>query len=217
MRKTSPYHPLTILLLAVLLLSGCDAVRLVTEIVPAAKIPAAYKPVDQTTVVFVDDPRHAAPTIQALGQIAERIVADLQKQKVITAFVPVSKLDELRLNTKEFNQWAIDRVGRELGARQVIYILIDTFDPAGRQEDFSRPSASVRLKVVDAETGRRLFPPRGEHGVTTTLNFKHELADRSTPGNQTAIVRHLADRLGRDIAYQFYEHEPRAVGSGFGD
>jgi hypothetical protein len=198
------------------LLAGCQVPAFfAANLLPRQKIKAAYQLTDQPTVIFVDDRRRALPSAQLVTLIAERAGRDLAERGVIKEFVPPTLVDDLRHSEEDFDTWPIDKVGQRVGARQVIYVLIDAFDPGGTSEEVRRPTAVARLKVVDAQTGKRLFPDRIEHGVTATLQFKHPPIDESSHGREAAIARKLAQRLGQDIALQFLDHEAREVGSGF--
>ena len=207
------------IVLAMLLpLAGCQLFGFVgANFLPVEKIKPVYKPIDQKTLVFIDDPRHAAPSPTLLAIVAETAAEQLRREKVIAEFVPHSQLEDLRTSSEDFESLPIDRIGERLGAQQVIYVLIDGFDSGGDRQELQRPTASARLKVVDVGTGKRLFPALGEHGVGSSLPFEQPPLDSESHGRQTAIARRLAQRLGEDIARQFHDHKPREVGSGFKD
>ena len=184
-------------------------------IIPPPKIKALYEPIDQPTLVLVDDPRGALPSPMLLNLIADQVAFDLKREEIVNEFVPVSRLESLRGRDPDFATWAIDRVGRELGARQVIYVLIDSFDAAGTGQDSLRPMVSARVKVVDAVSGRRLFPERGELGVMGVLYREPEPIESPSNAGAQELQRNLAIRLGEEVGKKFYAHKEREVGSGF--
>jgi hypothetical protein len=201
---------------ACLVLAGCQLPGFLgANLLPESKVKAVYTPIDQRTLLLVDDPRHALPSPQFATLIAQAVAQDLQKQNVISEFTAATLLEDLRQRERDFDLWPIDQIGQRLGARQVIYVLIDGFEPGGRGQELQRPMASARLKVVDVGTGKRLFPLQGEHGVTSTLTFKQPPLDAHSHGRDSLIARQLAQRLGLDLAQQFYAHKRREIGSGF--
>lgn len=202
--------------LVLLLLGSCQMAGFAgANFLPEAKVKAVYTPIDQKTLVFVDDPRNALPSAQLAGLIAQTISRDLQDHEIISEFVVPSALDDLRARERDFEVWPIDQIGQSVGARQVIYLLIDGFEPGGRDQELQRPMASARLKVVDVASGKPLFPVQGEHGLTSTLSFKQPPLDADSHGRNSLIARQLAQRLGGDTAQQFYDHKRREIGSGF--
>ena len=202
---------------ACIALAGCQLPGFVAaNFMPRAKVKAVYEPIDQPTLVFLDDPAHMLPPGQFAGLIAETAAHHLQKQEVISQFVPWALLEDLRRNESEFASLPVDEIGRRLGAKQVIYVLVDAFDPGGSNQELQRPMAAARIKIVDVSAGR-LFPIDGEHGVTSMLSFKQPPLDAGSHGRSAAIARSLAQQLGLHIAQQFYEHEQREIGSGFED
>ena len=198
-------------------LQGCEVAGFVLASMPPPKVEAVYELVDQPTVILIDDPAQLMPSIQVMGLTAYRAGADLKEQEVIAEVVPSTATVELRLDEPEFVNWPIDKIGKRLGAKQVVYVLVEAFQLKD-QDQMYRPAAAMRVKVVDAETGQRLFPAdRAEgHQVISRLFFKgHE--STGTAGSETVLTRKLADRMGEDVAKVFYKHAPRPVGSDFSE
>lgn len=220
---TNPTRSSTVFRLAALLvcgsfLGGCELPGFFADnFMPRPKIPAAYKPLDRTTVVMVDDPRGLLPSGQYANLIAERISRDLQTHKALTRVLRPQELWDLRHQHRDFADWPVDKVGREVGAEQVLYVVVDGFDFAGDTNDMYRPNAAARVKFVESQSGRRLFPEHNELDVRTTLFFKQKLFDRPSHAEQTQVMQKLAEHLGADIAAKFYDAKARETGSGYND
>lgn len=210
---------MTILLAAVALAAGCQAPAYVlSNVLPRPKIPAVFEPPDQPTVVLVDDPHHLLPNVQLVSLIAGRAGDDLKENDVISQVVPHTLVADLRAREADFGRWPIDRVGKNVGAKQVIYVLIEGYDML--ETDTSaiyRPTAAVRVKIIDVATGRRLFPQSDSLGYPVTVQKYYRDAHDVGVGDNAIMARQLADRVGEDIALLFYEHKQREVGSGFQD
>ncbi|QNN21715.1 hypothetical protein HED60_05340 [Planctomycetales bacterium ZRK34] len=210
---------MTILLATVALAAGCQAPAYVlSNVLPRPKIPAVFEPPDQPTVVLVDDPHHLLPNVQLVSLIAGRAGDDLKENDVISQVVPHTLVADLRAREADFGRWPIDHVGKNVGAKQVIYVLIEGYDML--ETDTSaiyRPTAAVRVKIIDVATGRRLFPQSDSLGYPVTVQKYYRDAHDVGVGDNAIMARQLADRVGEDIALLFYEHKQREVGSGFQD
>lgn len=214
---TARRRMLAVLIVAMVMLGGCQAPGYLLEVLlPPEKTPAAYNPEDRRTVVFVDDPSGVLPQSSHRTAIAAAVERELQHEEIITDFVSTRELDELRLNEDGFSSWPIDRVGRRVEAEQVIYVLLEQFETSD-PEDTYRPLAKVRVKLIDAEAGERVFPENDDMGKrVTTRMFFHPQQDRSR-GTNAVLRGDLARHTGEDVARLFFDSEPRPVGSGFDD
>ena len=198
-------------------LAGCQIAGFIME--TFEKVPAAYEPEDRKTVVVIDDPNDILPTARTRGVIAQTIGRDLETQEVITDFVPPGDVDHLRLNNDEFDNWPIDRIGKETDAEQVLYVLIENFGlrGSGQGHQTYRPIASARVKLVDVTSGVRLFPGGNAsgHPVIARMSYKQNAID--TEATRVEIRQQLAARLADRISKLFYEHPPDDVGEDFPD
>lgn len=208
-----------LLLGGAMLLGGCQAPAFVlSNVLPRPKIPAVFEPPDQSTVVLVDDPHNLLPSVQLMSLIAGRTAGDLEENDVISQIVPHTLIEDLRAREPDFVRWPIDRVGRRVGAKQVVYVLIEGYDMLETDtSEIFRPTAAVRVKIVDVATGRRLFPESDPLGYPVTVQKYYRDAHDVGVGDRAVMARQLADRVGEDIALLFYEHKQREVGAGFED
>ena len=194
------------------MLGGCNVAGYVTQgLIPPSDIPALYTPADRLTLVLVDDPAQKMPTIAQADQVAGRVGHILVAQKVIGRFVPTTAVTELRDSEADFSRWAIDRVGRRVGAEQVIYILLQDLQLTESGHIY-RPVASVRVKVLDVASGSRMFPADNKHGHALTTVQEYEDLEARGRGTEAVVARRLAEQLAEDIAKIFYKHEPKPVG-----
>ena len=195
--------------------SGCQAPAYVLDaVLPQADIPAVHRPEDRVTTVFVEDRDNALPQPPLRTAIAASVAHYLQRERVVTEFTNPGDLERLRLNEENFRNWSIARIGRELEAEQVLYVTVERFHVAD-PEQTRGPNAHVRAKLIDVESGERIFPERDSQGhqVRTEMRFQHRQPD--SYGHSALLAQHLAQRVGEDVAKLFYSHKPRAVGSGF--
>ncbi|MBI1370802.1 MAG: hypothetical protein GC162_19385 [Planctomycetes bacterium] len=196
---------------------GCEVGSFVaTNVLPRPKIPAVFELPKQSTVVMVDDPHRLIPNATLAPVIAANIGADLKKNEVVSEVIAPNLIEDLRVNEQNFSNWPIDKIGKQVGAKQVIYIMVEGFDLTESQAIY-RPTAAVRVKVIDVETGRRLFPQGDNLGYPVSVQKYYKNMQGATDGTDLVLARGLAQRVAEDVGKLFYEHKEREVGSGFED
>lgn len=197
--------------------SGCNTVGYVTQIFVPTGIPAVYEMPDRPTAVLIDDPSGALPDTSILQLIEGQVGQELIEHEVVESVTAQRLLSELRHNHDDFSQWPIDKIGLRVGAEQVVYVLVEQFHLMDERRTY-RPTARMRVKVVDAASGRRLFPPGEPSGaaVNSEMFFKQQLTG-GTEGTRQVVARRLGELAAEDVAKLFYKHYPREPGSGFED
>lgn len=172
------------------------------------KVQAAYTlDPKRAAVVFVDDrssriPERSVRTL--IGQTAERALLD---EKVVEEVISAEGLAAVVARERFGQPMGIAEIGEAVGAKTVIYATIDEFTISADGTTFA-PRAVVRIKVLDAESRARLWPPEdpGWHGLMIQLPERQGMAPTSAAEVQAA-QRELATRLGQGIAKLFYKHE----------
>lgn len=200
-------------------LSGCAAGGVFAQSFVRGKVKAQYTLEDRPTLVLVDDPSNLLGDPTLANEVAYQVGVELQEFKALKRVVPPLGVYELAARWgQDYRRAAIDRVGRELGAEQVIYVFVDraVLSP---EPGLLRPAAAVRVKVVDTGTGKRLFPAVGVDASTPQLDHVRVNSSLSQPapddGSQetTNVYRlKLARRVARDVARLFHDYVPRQPG-----
>lgn len=216
------------LLSAAVVLCGCDSIIgfPAAAIGGPGKVPAAYTLPDRPTLVLVDDPtaRFSDPNLALV--VAANVEHHLKFHEVLTApLVPTSRLADLQAKAgDDYAAMPVDQIGRELGAQQVIYVLIDAVSLQDVPGVY-KPSATAQVKVIDTATGRRLFPdpPAPNQPASSTpvrgqpvaVELKYKGADVGSRGAVERMKRTVAEVLGRDVARLFYKWSPPEPGYRF--
>jgi hypothetical protein len=205
-------RPLLLITLGLCLASaaGCAFMSYTARaIVGPEKVPALYEPIDQKTVIVVDDPSHQLTAVTLGDVIAAVIAREFTDNKVISDIVGTEAVNKLRAENKDFDTWPVDRIGQAVGAKQVLYVLVSQFTLGSDGGGYFKPAAAMRVKFIDATNGRRLFPVNDQTGqpVASTMFFKKAEEDSRT--TLTTLSRELAQRVGEDVARTFYKHEVR--------
>lgn len=125
-------------------------------------------------------------------------VNDLFTQhKVPTRIIPYRELAALRRANPDYQSWSIQRIGRELGAEQVLYARLDTLRFRETPDHpILSPYAAMRLKVIgtnELKNQARLWP-EDRHGREVTCSRPPvEAVDFEVSDAEAA-------KLGRDAA-----------------
>jgi len=200
---------IALLFVAVFALAGCDTVGYVaTAIGGGGDIPALYALKDRPTLVFVDDPAHKLSTTTLAGLIAGRVGQELEDEKVVTRVIDPTVVDQMRAEHSEFATWPIDKIGKQAGAEQVIYISVQEWKMVTEGGAMYEPTCEVRVKVVDVPSGTRLFPdPSTELGYPMATQRRHTDMLKTDAATGLVLARDLAEHAAGDIAKMFYAHE----------
>lgn len=202
--------------MAAAVLTGCALPAFITNVVSPEKILAVHTLTPRTTLVIVDDPGRALGDPNLAAVVAANVGHHLTHNQAINEaqVVPQDRLTDLagRLGDSYLTT-PIDRVGKQLEAGQVIHVLIRSVSMQVTA-NYYRPTAVVEVKVIDADTGQRLFPAPGAYPSTTatspgfalTTKMRHRTLDDSRRDAAALMARHLSERIGRDVAELFFDH-----------
>lgn len=171
------------------------------------KVPAQFELPDRKMVVFVDDRANRLPRSRLRREIAMATTEELvNKQQIITtAISPDAAIRAASTSDISGELLTIDEIGRAVGAEMVIYITVDAFRVTS-EDAMPRPICLMRVKVVDAISGERIFPEAsGGIPVSAQMNFKTEFA--YTPEQLPRLQDELARFSGLRASQVFWEHE----------
>ncbi|MFA9479047.1 hypothetical protein ACERK3_12210 [Phycisphaerales bacterium AB-hyl4] len=212
---------LSMMLLAVVFTAGCEGVAFLAGM-GGERVPAQYKIPDRPTLVMVEDPDNALGDPRLSRLIASHVGFHLEENRAVRrGVVSQSDLAELaeRLD-EDYRRMPIDRIGQQLGADQVIHVLIDEVDLVFEPGVY-RPTAYAEVKVIDAAESRRLFPLArrmdADGGPAPGLRIQSQLSHRVSGEADTSLeamlLQALAEQMGREIAQVFYDHQRLEGGS----
>jgi hypothetical protein len=129
----------------------------------------------------------------------------------------ISSLDAMALATqRERNSQilSIEEIGEAMGAKQVIYVEMLQFTDT--PDGFTpRPMAMYRLKVIDLESKKRVYPPEDALDSARQVQAMTREVDPAmytTRGGRLQAFEALANETGASIARLFYKHEARPLG-----
>lgn len=201
---------LVLLILTVpFVLTGCNIVGPAYVLLHGPEKTPAQHTLDPTkrSVVFVDDRANVVARRSTRMQIAAEaekvitekgLVEEMIRSQAIMAAASMDSHDEPS---------SIAELGRTVGADVVIYATVDFF---GLSPDGStyQPTARLRVKIVDAITGERLWPEQTS-GQTLMVEMQVRPEDLpQTVGEARERESMLAEWTGARLAEMFYDHVP---------
>ena len=200
---------ITIVLLAAMLTcaGGCaDAMGWWAEMwTPDSNDPPLYSiPKHKTILVMPDDYYSRLQFDSTRGALSNELNKLLMENNVTGSTIPFNKLQEAE-GTQGFGKLTVDQVGRQVGADVVINVLFDRMSLRDdNQSDLWHGQLALRVKVVDAKTGLRLWPKDRVDGwpIETV-----DIAPSSTAADYGPILtQELVVEAAKRIAYLFCDH-----------
>ncbi|MBZ0173162.1 MAG: hypothetical protein K8E66_12330, partial [Phycisphaerales bacterium] len=157
----------TVLGALVLVPSGCNIVGPAYMLIAGpGEVEAAYKlDPKRKTVIFVDDPANKIAQRRIRSQIGSIAQDMLLKKKLVHEGSMIDTRSALAAASQNQGDepLAVTEIGEAVGAEIVVYVLITRFDLSGDGVEFS-PSSEIEVKIFDATTHTRLWPPAGQPG-----------------------------------------------------
>lgn len=209
---------------ATAILASCNIVTPVAYAIDGpGQIDAEYTLQDKKTVVFVDDPRNILPRTALRTAIGDAVSFDLMQRELLTSTVATRDaiaISRAQNGSTTSKLMSIEAIARALDASQVIHIQPTIFDLAGRSDSQGlRPTATVRVKVIDVDTRTRVYPgpavlPEGRE-LTSTIRESNTGALQSRAA-RTQIEDELARKIAVEVARLFYKHDRIDLGENLG-
>jgi hypothetical protein len=213
-------------ILLCLTLPGCEGVGYITQgFTGGERVKRQYKLPDKPTVVLVDDPDNQLGNPALVGVVAANLGFHLKENKAVKTVVDHKQVVALtsRLGD-QYRLTPIDQVGRLVDAQQVIYVLIEQVQLQAAPGMY-RPTAVMRVKVIDAQTSARLFPEpppivdpvQVDRGRSVIAQMNYRKIDAQTRGTDALAAQHLAEQMGLDAARLFFDWSKPDMGRKFDD
>ena len=144
---------------------------------------------------------HPTASARDSEMLQQLLFEEFEGRKIAPMLAPEHLL-KLRsaLGEVEFRKLSIAAVGREVGAKQIIYVdLAQSSIEAAVGSDFVRGRASVNVRVIDAETGDTVWPLEVSQGYPvsweTPMPKANERTDEALARSQ--LHHGMALRIGR--------------------
>ncbi len=173
------------------------------------KVPAVHT-LDpaRSAVIFIDDRTNRIPSRATRDLIGTTAEEELLNEGLVKDMVQSRKIQSVVARERYGKPLGIAEVGRAVDAKVVIYAWVDQFTLSTDGQTFA-PAAALRVKIVDVDSGKRLFPgpdTDGWYGLNVVVPPQQGVAPDSTADRQRA-EQGLARHVGKSLARMFYQHE----------
>ncbi len=199
-------------------LAGCNIVGPAAYIIEGPPtVDAVHELADVPTIVFIDDRHNVVSPISLRKVIADRVSQDLMVQKVLSENNALSSQDATAVamqRERNSSILSIEEIGKSVGAKQVIYVEMLQFQ--GTPDGFTpRPMAMSRVKVINIEHRKRVFPPEDALQPSREVQAMTREIDPGLYATRSGLLKiyeALAIEAGSEVGRLFYKHERRPLG-----
>lgn len=184
---------------------------------PKIDVPAEFTLTQGPILILVDvtDSESGGPEGTAGDLITQALIEKFGEHEINQRIIPREKMIELRRVETDYESLAADRMGKKLGAEQVLFIKVEyaraRIAAEGIDEIISGASCKADVRVVNAKAATRnevRLWPTGRPGTTghiiETDLLVHQARAASTPEDRARL---LADQLADQVAKLFYDHK----------
>jgi hypothetical protein len=196
---------------AVALLPGCN---IVGPVVMIAQGPGEVEKVyeldrDKKTVIFVDDPANKIAQRRTRSQIGEAAQNALMRRNKVREENMIDTRSAMSVAANGDDTLSITEIGQAVDAEIIIYALITQFELSTDGVALD-PYSEVEVKVFDATTHTRLYPPPGQPGYRSRFGGQRRSGNSFMPTSRTDLLRaqtELARITGEGLSQLFYDVE----------
>jgi hypothetical protein len=190
-----------ILLGLIALVAGCKYVSTFTYLFGPRQIQKSeFKLTDGRLAVVIETvhPEEDNPVFR--DALQTKLVEIFKEQKIRSQVIPQEEVLKMRQQNRDFAQWSLQKIGRRLGAKQVLYVRIERLQfHEAPGSPLLAPRVVMHLKLIDPNVDAdkaRLWPGKDE--------MEGREAERARPGREaadTVVMDAESTKLGKDAAY----------------
>lgn len=189
---------------------GCNVtdaiyVKWIAPLIPSSAIEAEHSMADATVLIWVDDTAVGPKYHSLRRELTAAIREDLEEHKAIGGAVSYAAIARFRTMHPKCIDMTIQELGNRLQAQQVLYLFINQFQfshEAGR--GYYQPSLRGSCKVVDVNTGERLWPSEQSF---QSFTVKQLLVEGKGTEFEDDLIHKLCAEVAKEIAPYFYKHK----------
>ena len=188
-------------LLIPLALTGCGMMRGFAYLFAPRQIQKPeFVPTEGRLAIVLDAarPRLANPVFEV--NLHKKIVAYFRENGVKCQVVPYEDVMELQQATPNFQTWSIQKIGRRLGAAQVLYVRVEQLQLGDLSDAVFTPSVELRVKVIgvqDPSVHARLWPRADEDPDGREVTHQRSPVEAES----LEIIDSETAKLARETAY----------------
>ncbi len=186
---------------ALLPAGGCNLAPLALLLGPRQIQKAEVRLAGGRVLILIENARPDQENPVFQSALHETLTDILRTNKVPSQIVPLAAVARLRQENPDFDRWSVARVGREVGAEEVLYIRIENLVLRPTPDHpLIEPQVRLRMKLIAVhgdEREARRWPPKEER--------EGRLVEARRPPREAVdatVIDAEAAALGRELAYQ---------------
>jgi len=191
----------TLLVGLLVLLPGCNIVAAMAYFFGPPQVqPAEFKLTDGRLAVLVEMARPEQHNPIFRQALCDKLTEIFRDHNIKAQLVPQEEFYRLRQQNADFGKWSVQKVGRRLDAKQVLYVRIEELQLREAPDSpVLQPGVRMRLRLVDPQAppkSAQLWPsPQERDGREVARARQHREATDSM------VIDEEAAKLGKDAAY----------------
>ncbi len=184
---------------------GCALFGLIAYTLTPPTVDARYEPPKTPMLVLVENRQNPGMFVAEADELTSYIIDDLAAYKV-GPIVDRQKLEALRDSRNDISKLTISQVGREVGAKQVLYVDLRRINIGRTIEGVpTHGRIDAMVHVVDVDSGRTTFPQIGE---AWPIDYETSLAHDVNGPDPTLVRSALTRATGTTIGRLFHDYIP---------
>ncbi len=195
-----------IALLLVLLQGGCGPViGFTADLLPRPSVPAQYDMRGKNILIWIDDMAAGVNRPQLRHKLNDDIASILQEHHAIAGAVDYRSISLFRQHNPDYASMTIQQLGQEFKVDKVVYIFVNSFTFRHESgEGFYRVSLAGYVKVVDVQTGQRVWP---SEQMCRPFDIIGQLQSGQGAIFESKLVDDFARQAAEQLALLFYKHK----------
>ena len=174
----------------------------------SSRVAAEFKLADGPLLILVDDDWDQLTWPPSRDLLIDEIAKRLREAKAVKRVFPSHKVNALRRVDPKFNERSISELGKDLGAKQVLWLQVREFVATTNFDTVSEAArCTLRVKVFDphskSKAEMRLWPASREGWYVTAKKSARDLTEYE---RNEDIARMLITEAAEDVAKLFYDH-----------
>jgi hypothetical protein len=181
-------------------LAGCTMLGVAAyKLAPDPVIPPVYVLDHEPTLILVENSYNPASMRLQSETICRAVFDDLLANSVAPLVDPQDAADLRHKNPEDYRKMPLDAIGKAVGAKQVIYVDLASFDVShALASELYTGAAVARVRVV-GDNGEVLWPTdaAGGYPVNVKVNPQHTPHGVAEDAIRTQLTAALSEKIGR--------------------
>ena len=194
-----------------LILSGCKIAAAIGLLTMPPQIEKAEYELTEGRLAIVMDcvrPEQADPVFETA--LHKQIVKLFRENKIPCQIVPYENVIELKQAQPDYRAWSLQKIGRKLGADQILYLRIEQLRLRSRADVVVTPHVEMRIKLIGTQepaVHARLWPGGDAEPDGRMITHQRSPVEVENPELMDSETTKLARETAYYVARHFHEYD----------